>query len=212
MRLPLRGGSSPGVDEADPAATVPGSEPAVGPGRGRLDRDGVRRPARAAAGAPTAPRPPGRSVAMAGNYLAVLLPDEAGITLIDAMSGTPLRKLTSPGRTILGVIADPAGRRLLTIEQSQETPLPTDEETPPAGEEIPSPRVEYQVNLWDMDRPRPTARRRGAEAAPGAARPAIARGTSRGRRGCGSGRPWSPSAPMAGRSPPSRSTTSTTRS
>ena len=53
----------------------------------------------------------------------MLVPDGAGVTLIDALSGTPLRRLTSPGHAILGVIADPTGRRLVTIEQAARGPV-----------------------------------------------------------------------------------------
>jgi eukaryotic-like serine/threonine-protein kinase len=147
MRLPLRGGPSPVAGEADPAAA--GAEPGAGQVAGASTVDGRPRPRNVV---PTNSfRSFGRSVAMAGNYLAVLLPEESGVTLIDAMTGTPLRKLTSPGHSIIGVIADATGHRLVTIEQTQDSSPSTDEKGPTADGEAPAPRWEYQVNLWDMD-------------------------------------------------------------
>ncbi len=134
MTLPLRGGSSPAAVEPEPAAGALGAEPGAGQGAGASTATtaGEGRP-RARNGPPMGPlRSPGRSVAMAGNYLAVLLPEDNGVTLIDAISGAPLRKLTSPGHSVLGVIADPAGRWLLTTELTLES-QPTDEKPPPAA-------------------------------------------------------------------------------
>ncbi len=93
---------------------------------------------------------PGRSLALAGNYIAALLPDGSGVQLIDALAGTPLRRLSSPGNAIVGVIADPTGQRLVTIERTLEELVPPEVAALEGGED-PAPAGEYKVNLWELD-------------------------------------------------------------
>src|SRR5262249_31690477 len=54
-------------------------------------------------------------LARVGHGLAVVLPDGRGFCLVDPLSGTPLRSVNRPA--VLGLVADPAGRRLITIER-----------------------------------------------------------------------------------------------
>ena len=131
------------------------------------DRRASSGPRRARPPAPRRPTPPGaagRGPARAarpgcgagrsrssGNWIAVLGPDHAGVTLIDPLSGTPLRRLNSPGHLILGMVADPTGRRLVTVEQSLEDPA-VDAEAMLEGVELPPQGGEYRLNLWDLDR------------------------------------------------------------
>ena len=125
-KLPLRDESAAvgGIPSRPrPARTASGPNWAGAPGRRRRRARVGLVPARHPAGHR---RLPGQSLALAGNAIAALLPDDSGVLLIDALSGTPLRKLTSPGRWVLGVIADPAGRRLVTIEQSVEDRVPAE--------------------------------------------------------------------------------------
>ncbi len=143
--IPLRGASglagpvSEPPAAGEPAASQAGGSPVAGESRG-------------------ATRPPARRgftahpVAMAGNYLAVLVPEETGVTLIDAMSGTPLRKIGSPDRTVVSVAADPAGRWLVTTERISRDTSPLDEADAPAPGRPESTHVEYRLSFWDLDR------------------------------------------------------------
>ena len=90
----------------------------------------------------------GRSLTLAGNYVAVLLPDDTGVRLLDALSGSPLRTLHRPNR-VVGVVGDPASQRLVTIELTEDDAMSAAME--PTWD---SPEVhgEYEVNLWDLDR------------------------------------------------------------
>jgi serine/threonine protein kinase/WD40 repeat protein len=157
MTLPLLIGSDPGPAGGDPEPAVPGAsggEPAE-PGQGQGTAAGAGGQARTRAGTTTGPqRIPGRSLALAGSYIAAVLPDGSGVQLFDALAGTPLRKLSSPGHAIRGVIADPAGQRLVTVEQSLVDPLPLEMAALEGGEFLP-PRGEYRVNLWPLDAPEP---------------------------------------------------------
>ena len=45
-----------------------------------------------------------------------MLPDEQGLGLLDLSSGSPLRTLSLPDRTVIGIVGEPTGRRLVTIE------------------------------------------------------------------------------------------------
>jgi serine/threonine protein kinase/WD40 repeat protein len=99
-------------------------------------------------------RPPrnGQRLALAGHALAVILPDGKGFRLIDALSGATLRTVFRPSFEVQGLIADPSGERLVTVESEwliddalllavwEGAPFP----------EIPAIRV-FHVNLWDLD-------------------------------------------------------------
>ena len=76
--------------------------------------------------------------------MAALLPDGKGVRLIDVVSGTLLRALHRPDRSfVLGVLADPGGQRLITIEGVPDEMA--------AGMEPAWDFSEFQVNLWDPD-------------------------------------------------------------
>ncbi|MHB1556955.1 MAG: WD40 repeat domain-containing serine/threonine protein kinase [Isosphaeraceae bacterium] len=137
--IALRGASGLTVHASEPAAPPAAGPPAAGESRGAIR--------------PPAPRRfTAHPVAMAGNYLAVLVPDETGVTWIDAMSGTPLRKLGSPDRTVVSVAADPSGRWLVTTERINRETSPSDEGYDPAPGRPESTHVEYRLSFWDMDR------------------------------------------------------------
>jgi WD40 repeat protein len=131
--------SPPGVERAE------AGQAGVGPSSNAAGRSRPR---------PAAGGPPGQrrgSLAVVGNGIAVLGPDRAGITLIDPLSGTPIRRLTSPGHLILGMVADPTGRRLVTVEQTLEDPA-GDAEAMLEGVDPPPQGGEYRISLWDLDR------------------------------------------------------------
>lgn len=139
--IPLRGTSGLAVPASEPAGSQVASPPVAGESRGATRPPAPRR---------YTPHP----VAMAGNYLAVLVPDETGVTLIDAMSGTPLRKLGSPDRTIVSVAADPSGRWLVTTERISREPSPSlsgEGSDPAPGRQEPI-SIEFRLSFWDMDR------------------------------------------------------------
>ena len=121
------------------------------------------------ASAPGGAGPPGRSslswlfrqrLAQIGPYLATLLPEDRGLGLIDLLSGSPLRVLDRPDHSILGVLGESTGRRLLTIEL---TPVQDEAMVQSLldrfpGQDPPNLR-EIQVYLWDPDHlERPIAR------------------------------------------------------
>jgi serine/threonine protein kinase/WD40 repeat protein len=94
-------------------------------------------------------------VALCGTAIAVLLSEDRGVALIelDPVPGAPPRILNPPNRAVLSVVADPGGRRLVTIEQILEDPSAVFDGLSP-----PEP-LEVQVNLWDPDHlDRPVAR------------------------------------------------------
>lgn len=157
----LRGASA--AAEPEPAAAAEAAASRVANGASAT-ASGESRPAR--------PRPASdtrwlaaHSVAMAGNYLAVLPPDDTGVTLIDAMSGAPLRKLGSPDRTVVSVVADPSGRWLVTTEKlNPEAPYADEDhaQAPGPGREEQPRRLEFRLSFWDMNRlDRPIALQRG---------------------------------------------------
>ncbi len=129
MELPLRGRPDPATVEPDVTAAEPSGSTGAG-----ASGTAVSGEARAVA-RPRGPNGQRRlwahSVAMAGNYLAVLRPGDTGVTLIDAMSGTLLRELGSPGRLVVSVLADPAGRWLVTTERIARKHRPTMRPRPP---------------------------------------------------------------------------------
>ena len=75
----------------------------------------------------------GHRVAQTGPSVAVLFPGDKGLGLIDLQLGTPPRILSRFDRSVVSVLADPAGRRLVTIDLV----LPG--------------KMDYEVNLWDPD-------------------------------------------------------------
>ncbi len=95
-------------------------------------------------------RSPFPRLAYSGHSLVVVWPDGRGFGLIDPLSGTTLRPVNRPtDREVLGLVADPAGRRIVTIEriidpvvEAMEGAVPWDISDP----------TEYEVNLWDLDR------------------------------------------------------------
>lgn len=152
MQLPLRGASAPAVDATEPAAATATSgeraESSQGAGAAPPAAGASRN--RSTAGAPGGPRPiSGRCLALAGNYIAAILPDASGVQIVDALAGTLLRKLSSPGYAIIGVIADPTGQRLVTTEITREL-SPVEAALVTEGDPSP-PRPEFRVNVWELD-------------------------------------------------------------
>ncbi|MFI5457780.1 MAG: WD40 repeat domain-containing serine/threonine protein kinase [Isosphaerales bacterium] len=154
--LSLRVGSSPtpsGASEANPGDRSSGERTEPG-----LSSTAAANPARTAPGpgmtAPGARRNAnwlvGQRVAQTGPCVASLLPGDKGLGLIDPQSGAPPRILNRSDRSVMSVLADPAGRRLLTIDLV----LPDDMMVRALMEGLPASEVpfhEYAVNLWDPD-------------------------------------------------------------
>ena len=55
--------------------------------------------------------------------MAVLLPDDSGVRLIDALSGAPFSHAAAQGSSVVGVLGDPGGHRLVTIETESDEAL-----------------------------------------------------------------------------------------
>ncbi len=89
-------------------------------------------------------------IALAGHYVAALSADDSGVRLIDPLSGVPFRSLPRRGSSVVGVLGDPAGRRLLTIETVSDDPLSAELEGLPDWD-TDEFRGRYLVNLWDPD-------------------------------------------------------------
>ncbi|HZW31686.1 MAG TPA: WD40 repeat domain-containing serine/threonine-protein kinase, partial [Isosphaeraceae bacterium] len=144
--LSLRFGSGPAAAMVSPVAPESSLVDAAGAGHSAMN------PGRSGAGSTSSGTRlgPFPRLARAGHGLAVVLPDGRGFCLVDPLSGTALRSVNRPAdRTVLGLVADPAGRRLITIERIHEEPIDRAMDGPPDWD--PSAPSDYQVNLWDLD-------------------------------------------------------------
>ena len=92
---------------------------------------------------------PRQRLAQTGPYLAAVLFDDKGLGMLDLLSGSPIRLLERPDHLIVGVLGEPTGRRLVTIE------LVADGSAPQRGGGGPNrrdpPPRDFQVVLWDAD-------------------------------------------------------------
>jgi serine/threonine protein kinase/WD40 repeat protein len=88
-------------------------------------------------------------LAQSGQSIAALLPDEKGLALVDLdpVPGAPPRILSPPNHSMMSVVADPGGKRLVTVEQVLDDLMSGLDAFPPAE----FPQYDYQVNLWDPD-------------------------------------------------------------
>ena len=98
--------------------------------------------------------PPWPGAALVGRSVAVSDPDGAGVLLVDPASGSS-SPLPLDGAEVLGLLATPDGRRLVTVEATRRPPPDH-----PAGEEVGDgdgdgdrrgPRSGFRVRLWDLD-------------------------------------------------------------
>ena len=89
-------------------------------------------------------------VAQIGQGVATLLPDDKGLALFDlSVPGAPPRIVNPIDRAILSVVGDPAGKRLVTIEQVIEDPLSA---LDGLSSDTFTTHADYLVNLWDPER------------------------------------------------------------
>ncbi len=102
-----------------------------------------------------------------------MLPDEKGLGLIEQLSGSPLRILDRPGHSILGVVGESTGQRLVTIERAQEDATIQSNLEMVFGQDAPPGRSDFVVYLWNPDQ----LDRRIAKL-PWRAGPAVRRGES----------------------------------
>ncbi len=151
----LRGGSS--AVSGPPETTVTESLGSDRAGAGQLSgADSARSRIGATAGTGTGQASSsarhfrGPRVAMAGNYVAAVLPDDSGVRLIDAVSAAPFRTLPRRGSSVVGVLGDPGGQRLLTIETVSDDLMSAEMEGLPDWDPTEF-HGKYQVNLWDPD-------------------------------------------------------------
>jgi serine/threonine protein kinase/WD40 repeat protein len=95
-------------------------------------------------------RGPFPRLAHAGHSLAVVWPDGRRFGLVDPLSGTALRTVNRPmDREVLGLVADPAGRRIVTIERIIDPIAAAIDDIAVWDRDVPA---EWEVNLWDLDR------------------------------------------------------------
>jgi len=150
LSLGAGSGAAVGPPEMNVAESS-GDDPAEpGPGAGTLSSSGSnanRNGARAGATSDSARRGAGRSLTLAGNCVAVLLPDDSGVRLIDALSSAPIQTLHRPNR-VVGVFGDPASQRLVTIEMAEDDAISAAMDPTWDPHQV---HGEYVVNLWDLD-------------------------------------------------------------
>jgi eukaryotic-like serine/threonine-protein kinase len=121
-------------DRAEPGS---GSTPTPNSNRAATGAGATSAPARRDAGWFSYPR-----ITQVGQYVAAILPDSKGLALVDLIPGAPPRILNAPDRVVRGVIGDPAGKRLVTIEEE-------DPESEFDGLEV----TDFQVRLWNLEHP-----------------------------------------------------------
>ena len=126
-------------DRAEPGL---GAEPLI---KLAIEREPERRSSSATSDGPQ--RGAGRSLTLAGNCVAVLLPDDSGVRLIDALSSAPIRTLHRPNR-VVGVFGDPGSQRLVTIEMTEDDAISAAMDPTWDPHQV---HGDYVVNLWDLD-------------------------------------------------------------
>jgi WD40 repeat protein len=147
--------TQPGSDSNGPdSLTGERSETTQGSGSGSGPGTAASPPRGASGAASAGPRRiawGSHRLVLAGHTLAAVLADGRGFRLIDTATGAPLNTAIRPGSDVLGLVADPAGQRLITFES------PVDDffslsllEGVPPGENR-GLHVGYQLNLWDLD-------------------------------------------------------------
>ena len=67
------------------------------------------------------------------------------------LSGSPLRVLDRPDHSVLGVLGESTGRRLVTIERAQEDSVIQSNLEMVFGPDAPPARGDFQVYLWNPD-------------------------------------------------------------
>jgi len=157
-KLPLRGGAGLLPQAVVPSAplesaTAGRSDPAQA-GTGSAAAGAAMRPGPTGslAGSPRGsnmPGPPRQRIAQVGPYIATVLPDDKGLGIVDLLSGAPLRVLDRPDRTILGVLGESTGHRLVTIETETDDSMFQRFVDGPVGPDFPF--REFYVCLWDAD-------------------------------------------------------------
>ena len=88
-------------------------------------------------------------VAQIGQSVAAILPGDRGVALFDSLvPGAPPRFLIPTDQAVLSIVGDPAGRRLVTIEQVLDDPM-TLAEGLATGDAL--SHSEFLVKLWDPE-------------------------------------------------------------
>jgi len=95
----------------------------------------------------------GNQLTQAGPNLAVIPAGGQSVSLLDAATGAAVRELRRPGRRVLAVFGEAAGKRLATVETDPNAGPDWDSYPPTPGRPDPAAnRPEFQVLLWDLDR------------------------------------------------------------
>lgn len=94
----------------------------------------------------------GNQLTRAGSNLAVIPESGRSVSLLDATTGASVRELDRPGRRVLAVFGEAAGKRLATLETDLAAGGDWDAFPPSPGRSAPSAnRPEFQILLWDLD-------------------------------------------------------------
>jgi serine/threonine protein kinase/WD40 repeat protein len=153
LRLPTNVPAVAAVPQPPPESNLsepPGSERAE-PGRAIVSAANPPRGEGGASGAGGRRNPFGQRLVHAGHGLAVVLPEGRGFGLVDPLSVTLLKTVSRPpDREVESLVADPAGRRLVTIERVVDDAIARAMEGMSAWD--PAATGEFEVNLWDLDR------------------------------------------------------------
>jgi serine/threonine protein kinase/WD40 repeat protein len=168
--FPLRTGTT--LASSDGAGNEPANNERIESSQGGSTPS---RPNRNSIASPTLPVPSSRRssnwfvvprVAQCGQSIAAVLPDDKGLALfdLDPVPGAPPRTLVSPNRAFMSVVADPRGRRLVTVEQFLDDTIVGLDGFPA----LDFPVNEFEVNLWDPEHlDRPLARLQWTRPGPG---------------------------------------------
>jgi serine/threonine protein kinase/WD40 repeat protein len=151
----LRAGSGAAAGFSDSNLSESSTTDVAEPGQsaqstGRSGRAGTRAGASTGAAVSPARRFGSRRMALVGHFVAALLPDDSGVRLIDAFSGAPLRTLHRRDSSVVGVLGDPAGQRLVTIESLSDDAMSAAMEGLPDWDPTEFHGT-HQINLWDPD-------------------------------------------------------------
>lgn len=94
----------------------------------------------------------GNQLTQAGPNLAVIPAGGQSVSLFDAATGAAVRELSRPGRRVLAVFGEAAGKRLATVETDPNAGPDWEPSPASPGRSAAVNRPEFQVLLWDLDR------------------------------------------------------------
>ena len=94
----------------------------------------------------------GGRVVIAGSCVVAIRPDGNGMRLIDTLTGATLRDLHRPGREVLALLAEPTGKRLVTLERERGVAEEEEGSAFSPSDEFGRRSPDFQLMLWDLER------------------------------------------------------------